>query len=191
MDDNLAAKFEAITRTILSNQTQALTNLTMKVEKEIGQVWRQMAIMYGQLSNSIGILEKVSSSSEIVLYPCFRRNQPPRSTPTNQTRTWAQWTPKLRGLLTGGSIYHHHHILPQDVRGGREPQLHAEPAESSGVGVQPGEDGPGAGDGGDGGGSPGRVQEAAGGKHPSTPLRNICGPAFASYSLGYALILMH
>merc|ERR1712088_906567 len=34
MDDNLAAKFEAITRTILSNQTQALTNLTMKVEKE-------------------------------------------------------------------------------------------------------------------------------------------------------------
>ena len=74
MDDNLAAKFEAITRTILSNQTQALTNLTLKVpswstsslthstqvEKEIGQVWRQMGIMYGQLSNSIGILEKVA-----------------------------------------------------------------------------------------------------------------------------------
>merc|ERR1711935_517438 len=64
MDDNLAAKFEAITRTILSNQTQALTNLTMKVEKEIGQVWRQMGIMYGQLSNSIGILEKVKSTTE-------------------------------------------------------------------------------------------------------------------------------
>merc|ERR1719150_2345722 len=57
MDDNLAAKFEAITRTILSNQTQALTNLTMKVEKEIGQVWRQMGIMYGQL-------EKVKSTTE-------------------------------------------------------------------------------------------------------------------------------
>merc|ERR1712055_638538 len=40
MDDSLAAKFETITRTILSNQ-----------------VWRQMGIMYGQLSNSIGILE--------------------------------------------------------------------------------------------------------------------------------------
>merc|ERR1712025_214185 len=64
MDDNLAQKFEAITRTILSNQTQALTNLTMKVEKEIGQVWRQMGIMYGQLSNSIGILEKVKSTTE-------------------------------------------------------------------------------------------------------------------------------
>merc|ERR1719228_1969152 len=64
MDENLAAKFEAITRTILSNQTQALTNLTIKVEKEIGQVWRQMGIMYGQLSNSIGILEKVKSQTE-------------------------------------------------------------------------------------------------------------------------------
>merc|ERR1719452_435682 len=64
MDDNLAAKFEAITRTILANQTMALTNLTMKVEKEIGQVWRQMGIMYGQLSNSIGILEKVKDQTE-------------------------------------------------------------------------------------------------------------------------------
>ena len=60
MDDNLAAKFETITRTILSNQTTALTELTSKVEKDIGQVWRQMGIMYGQLSNSIGILEKVT-----------------------------------------------------------------------------------------------------------------------------------
>ncbi len=30
MDDNLASKFESITRTILSNQTEALTNLTSK-----------------------------------------------------------------------------------------------------------------------------------------------------------------
>jgi len=64
MDDNLAAKFESITRTILSNQTEALTTLTSKVEKDIGQVWRQMGIMYGQLSNSIGILEKVKDQTE-------------------------------------------------------------------------------------------------------------------------------
>ena len=31
-----------------------------QVEKEIGQVWRQMGIMYSQVSNSIDILEKVS-----------------------------------------------------------------------------------------------------------------------------------
>merc|ERR1719186_1050798 len=64
MDDNLAAKFESITRTILSNQTEALTTLTSKVEKDNGQVWRQMGIMYGQLSNSIGILEKVKTQTE-------------------------------------------------------------------------------------------------------------------------------
>ena len=62
MDDNLAAKFETITRTILSNQTDSLNTLTTKVEKDIGQVWRQMGIMYGQLSNSINILEKVRLS---------------------------------------------------------------------------------------------------------------------------------
>merc|ERR1719412_1799427 len=64
IDDNLANKFESITRTILSNQTEALANLTRKIEKEIGQVWRQMGIMYGQVSNSISILEKVKSQTE-------------------------------------------------------------------------------------------------------------------------------
>merc|ERR1719225_1473102 len=64
MDDNLAAKFETIPRTILSNQTDALNTLTSKVEKDIGQVWRQMGIMYGQLSNSINILEKVKHQTE-------------------------------------------------------------------------------------------------------------------------------
>merc|ERR1712168_412236 len=68
MDDNLASKFESITRTILSNQTEALTNLTSKVEKDIGQVWRQMGIMYGQLSNSIGILEKVKDQTEVYVH---------------------------------------------------------------------------------------------------------------------------
>jgi predicted transcriptional regulator len=59
MDDQLKEQFADITRTILSNQTEALGNLTKKLEKEIGQVWRQMGIMYGQVSSSIQILEKV------------------------------------------------------------------------------------------------------------------------------------
>ena len=52
MDDELKTQFEDITRTILSNQTEALANLTRKVEKEIGQVWRQMGIVYGQVRSS-------------------------------------------------------------------------------------------------------------------------------------------
>ena len=36
-----------------------MTNFTI-----LGQVWRQMGIMYGQVSNSIAILEKVKASTE-------------------------------------------------------------------------------------------------------------------------------
>ena len=36
-----------------------LTFIFLQVEKEIGQVWRQMGIMYSKVSNSIEILEKV------------------------------------------------------------------------------------------------------------------------------------
>ena len=59
MDDQLKAQFADVTKVILSNQNEAMNNLTQKVEKEIGQVWRQMGIMYRQVSNSISILEKV------------------------------------------------------------------------------------------------------------------------------------
>ncbi len=64
MDEQLKDQFADITRTILGNQTEALANLTLKMEKEIGQVWRQMGIMYGQVSNSIKILEKVKDVTE-------------------------------------------------------------------------------------------------------------------------------
>ena len=43
----------------------------LQVEKEIGQVWRQMGIMYGQLSNSISILEKVSTARHHAIYEYF------------------------------------------------------------------------------------------------------------------------
>ena len=64
MDENLKEQFADATKIILSNQNEALGNLTKKVEKEIGQVWRQMGIMYGQVSNSIAILEKVKVATE-------------------------------------------------------------------------------------------------------------------------------
>jgi len=64
MDDDLKAQFEDITRTILDNQNKAMGNLTSKVEKELGQVWRQMGIMYNQVSNSIKVLENVKTQTE-------------------------------------------------------------------------------------------------------------------------------
>merc|ERR1719225_1318512 len=53
MDDNLAAKFETITRTILSNQTDALNTLTSKVEgltNRMTEVDENLNYMLGQLS---------------------------------------------------------------------------------------------------------------------------------------------
>lgn len=64
IDERLAEQFQDITRTILENQNEALGNLTAKVEKEIGQVWRQMGIMYSKVSSSITILEKVKTQTE-------------------------------------------------------------------------------------------------------------------------------
>jgi methyl-accepting chemotaxis protein len=64
VDERLEDQFKDITQTILENQNEALGNLTTKVEKEIGQVWRQMGIMYSKVSNSIDILEKVKSQTE-------------------------------------------------------------------------------------------------------------------------------
>ena len=99
MDDNLAAKFETITRTILSNQTDALNTLTSKVEKDIGQVWRQMGIMYGQLSNSINILEKVLYFSIIfrkIILIIERSNTKQKSSPISQTRILEAWITKWK-----------------------------------------------------------------------------------------------
>lgn len=64
LDVKLKSQLSEITSTILSNQTEALRNLTDRVEKEIGQVWRQMGIMFAQVSSSINILEKVKGYIE-------------------------------------------------------------------------------------------------------------------------------
>ena len=106
MDDNLAAKSETITRTILSNQTDALNTLTSKVEKDIGQVWRQMGIMYGQLSNSINILEKVCISICMLtkVKCCCRSSIRLKSSPLSQTRILEAWTIKLRDSPTGQTL---------------------------------------------------------------------------------------
>jgi hypothetical protein len=45
MDDNLASKFESITRTILSNQTEALTNLTSKATQIFNNKQRTLKII--------------------------------------------------------------------------------------------------------------------------------------------------
>lgn len=49
--------------TILNNQTTALTNMTAKLEQEISQVWRQIGIMYQQMTQSVDLLGELKTTT--------------------------------------------------------------------------------------------------------------------------------
>lgn len=57
-------RFDSLSSTIVDNQTGALTNLTSKIETEISQVWRQIGIMYQQLTASAGALDRLQQQTE-------------------------------------------------------------------------------------------------------------------------------
>lgn len=57
-------RFDNLSSTILDNHTGALTNLTSKIETEISQVWRQIGIMYQQLTASAGALDRLQQQTE-------------------------------------------------------------------------------------------------------------------------------
>ncbi|XP_049875844.1 putative leucine-rich repeat-containing protein DDB_G0290503 [Pectinophora gossypiella] len=57
-------RFDNIETTIVENQTGALTNLSSKIESEMSQVWRQIGIMYQQLTASKMSLDKLTEQTE-------------------------------------------------------------------------------------------------------------------------------
>jgi SMC interacting uncharacterized protein involved in chromosome segregation len=57
-------RFDGLATTILTNQSVALTNLSARMEAEISQVWRQIGIMYRELSQSAGTLNRLQSQTE-------------------------------------------------------------------------------------------------------------------------------
>lgn len=57
-------RFDDIESTILDNQTGALTNLSSKIETEISQVWRQIGIMYQQLTASASALDRLQEQTD-------------------------------------------------------------------------------------------------------------------------------
>lgn len=58
------ARFDEIDETILENHNGALSNLTSKIETEISQVWRQIGIMYKEISASKASLDKLQEQTE-------------------------------------------------------------------------------------------------------------------------------
>lgn len=57
-------RFDNISVTILANQNGGLTNLSSKIEYEISQVWRQIGIMYQQLTASAGALDRLQQQTD-------------------------------------------------------------------------------------------------------------------------------
>lgn len=64
-NDTVNKHFDMISAKILENQNEALRNLSVKIETEISQVWRQIGNMYQTLTNSADALDKLQQQTEI------------------------------------------------------------------------------------------------------------------------------
>ncbi|XP_031370036.1 nucleoprotein TPR isoform X4 [Apis dorsata] len=60
----LNQRFDGISNDIMDNQNGALANLTTKMEQEMNQVWRQINVMYQQMTESAKALDKLHKQNE-------------------------------------------------------------------------------------------------------------------------------
>ncbi|XP_015117569.1 uncharacterized protein LOC107041506 [Diachasma alloeum] len=64
INDTLNSRFDGISNDIMDNQNGAVANLTTKMEQEMNQVWRQINVMYQQMTESAKALEKLHKQNE-------------------------------------------------------------------------------------------------------------------------------
>ncbi|GAB0089375.1 uncharacterized protein DMENIID0001_039030 [Sergentomyia squamirostris] len=64
LNETLIKRFEALDETILDNHLGSLANLSHKIETEISQVWRQVGIMYQEISSSKAALDRLQQQTE-------------------------------------------------------------------------------------------------------------------------------
>lgn len=65
LNKTILNKLDDIDRVILDNHIGALANLTSKIETEMSQVWRQIGIMYQEVSSSKQALDRMQQQSEV------------------------------------------------------------------------------------------------------------------------------
>lgn len=63
LNTSLQQRFDGLATSVLGNQSIALTNLTSRMEEEISQVWRQIGILYHQMSRSANLLDEIHSQT--------------------------------------------------------------------------------------------------------------------------------
>ncbi|XP_050077489.1 uncharacterized protein LOC126564472 [Anopheles maculipalpis] len=64
LNSTVSKRFDEIDATILNNHNGALANLSSKIETEISQVWRQIGIMYQEISSSKQALDRLQEQTE-------------------------------------------------------------------------------------------------------------------------------
>ena len=64
INNTLNQRFDGISNDIMDNQNGALANLTTKMEHEMNQVWRQINVMYQQMTESAKALDKLHKQNE-------------------------------------------------------------------------------------------------------------------------------
>ncbi|XP_058805156.1 kinesin-like protein K39 [Phymastichus coffea] len=64
INETLHARFDGISADIMDNQNGALANLTLKMEQEMNQVWRQINVMYQQMMQSAKALDRLHKQNE-------------------------------------------------------------------------------------------------------------------------------
>ncbi|CAK1555602.1 unnamed protein product [Leptosia nina] len=64
LNKTLLERLEVIQGELISNQSLAHGNLTSKIESEMSQVWRQIGIMYKQLTASKSTLDKLTEQTQ-------------------------------------------------------------------------------------------------------------------------------
>ncbi|XP_011875150.1 PREDICTED: centromere-associated protein E isoform X1 [Vollenhovia emeryi] len=64
INSTLSQRFDGISNDIMDNQNGALANLTSKMEQEMDKVWRQINVMYQQMTESARALDKLHQQNE-------------------------------------------------------------------------------------------------------------------------------
>ncbi|EFX73743.1 putative leucine-rich repeat-containing protein DDB_G0290503 [Daphnia pulex] len=63
LNSTLARKVDDVTFSVIKDQSTALTNMTSKLENELGQVWRQIGVLYQSASQSQELLQRVEQQT--------------------------------------------------------------------------------------------------------------------------------
>lgn len=65
LNESINARLELAVKTVLEAQSAGMANLSVKIETEISQVWRQIGIMYQILTDSVSTLETLQKQTDM------------------------------------------------------------------------------------------------------------------------------